>query len=117
MYHLSNRQKKELKNQKTLSIALPHPPGDELTDPLGWARQHLDCLDRHLVDAVVRIVAVNPRGGVADTLSEHFGAIVQDGQIGKVQTPVLNVECVVCTLAARAKTRGDYPTQWPARWT
>lgn len=111
LYHLSNRQRKELLVRGAeLSLALPVPlhPVD---DPLDWARSVLPTDLRDLaVSADEEEVFVNPDcppGGLAGLI----GALVPEPDGA---TYVITVAVIVVTLQPATCRRRGSKIQWPA---
>ena len=131
MYHLSNRQAKELANGKVLRIAIPYPD----TGISGAHRHHdasgsidLEALEHwyrsvlntdgqsYLMDWIGIVdVPVNPLNRPDGGLSSIFGATLNSSGLDLHVT--IRVVCVVADITIRRRPRAHYPTQWPGRLT
>lgn len=129
-YLLSKRQSKELANGKILRIAIPlpdrgvegmyrsHDGTGNIPDAAlaNWFARQVDTdgANYELCRVGILEVPVNPleRGGGG--LDRIFGAIVNAGNLPDTALTV-RIVCVVAELAPRRESRGNYPTQWPAR--
>lgn len=111
IYHLSNRQRKELLVRGVrLRIALPVPPHD-VDDPLDWARSVLASDVRDLAvqadECELAVAAIRSPG---DTLTSHLGAIVSEDDDRLIQY----VAAIVVTLEPANPRHDAHSVQWPA---
>jgi hypothetical protein len=114
-FHLSNAQKKELRNGKMLTIALPiEPAADDLDNLQPLIRSLMDLPEGvHVIRPIESIIRVDPRSR-ATGLASVLGEILQEERPGWLE---LSVNVISFHLSARRETRGTYPHQWPGSVT
>jgi len=115
IYHLSNRQRRELANGKQLRIALPYPE-DDPEDLLAWAESHLDCDPARILSAREEHLLCTRGGRGTGQVSEQIGRILRDCETPSRGDLVYWVSVVLCDVAEPGRPRSKYPPQWPGSY-